>query len=82
MTTKIQKWGNSYGIRLPKDLLDSGVFSIGATLELKTKGKEVILKEVKKPKLTLKEVMAKIPKGSFGELIDWGPDVGNEIIHD
>ena len=80
MTTKIQKWGNSYGIRLPKDLLDSGVFSIGATLELKTKGKEVILKEVKKPKLTLKEVMKGMTKANFEPLLDWGRDVGNEII--
>jgi antitoxin MazE len=80
MTTKIQKWGNSYGIRLPKDLLDSGVFSIGATLEFKTKGKEVILKEVKKPKLTLKEAMKGMTKANFEPLLDWGRDVGNEII--
>ena len=80
MTTKIQKWGNSYGIRLPKDLLDSGVFSIGATLEFKTKGKEVILKEVKKPKLTLKEAMKGMTKANFEPLLDWVRDVGNEII--
>jgi antitoxin MazE len=82
MTTKIQKWGNSYGIRLPKSLLDSGVFSVGATLELETKGKEVILKEIKKPKMTLKEAMKGLTRADFEPVIDWGPDVGNEIIHD
>lgn len=82
MTTKIQKWGNSYGIRLPKDLLDSGIFSIGATLEFKTKGKEVLLKEVHKKKLTLREIMTAISENSFGKPVDFGADVGNEKIHD
>ena len=78
MTTKIQKWGNSYGIRLPKELFDSGFFSVGSVLSFEKKGKEVILKEVKSPKLSLKEIMSKIPKGSFEEEIDFGPDVGRE----
>jgi antitoxin MazE len=82
MTTKIQKWGNSYSIMLPKDLLDSGVFSIGATLELERKGKEVILKEVKKPRPTLKEIMKGMTKANFEPLVDWGAPVGREIIED
>jgi len=80
MTTKIQKWGNSYGIRLPKELFDSGIFSVGSVLSFEKKGKEVILKEVKSPKLSLKEIMSKIPKGSFEGEIDFGSDVGKEKI--
>ena len=82
MTTKIQKWGNSYGIRLPKDLLDSGVFSPGATLELKKKGKEIVLKEVKRPKMTLKEALKGLTRDDFEPVINWGQDVGNEKIYD
>ncbi len=32
----------------------------------------------KKRKLSLKEIMSKIPKGSFGGEVDFGPDVGKE----
>lgn len=80
MNTKIQKWGNSYGIRLPKDLLDSGVFSPGGVLELKIKDKSVVLKEIKKPSISLRQAMKGLTKSDFESVWSWGPDVGNEII--
>lgn len=38
------------------------------------------MKRRKKQKISLKKIMSKIPKGSFGKEIDFGKDVGREKI--
>lgn len=74
------------GIRLPKELFASGQISEGSLLALDQKGSEIILrvvksKQVKKSKYpSLKEVMKGMTKENFHPMIDWGPDVGEEII--
>lgn len=80
MTTKIQKWGNSLGIRLPKALFESGQFSEGSVVSLNQKGSEIILKVVKPRNLPLKEILKGMTKSNFEPLVDWGPAVGKEII--
>jgi len=80
MTTKIQKWGNSLGIRLPKALFESGKISEGSIIEFNQKNDEIILRVVKNKKPTLKEVMKNIDASKFHPFIDFGPDVGKEII--
>jgi antitoxin MazE len=80
MTTKIQKWGNSLGIRLPKAVFESGQFSLGSVVVLNQKGSEIILKAVKQNKLSLKDIMKNISPEKFHPLTDFGLDVGKEII--
>lgn len=80
MTTKIQKWGNSLAIRLPKALFQSGKFAEGSEVVLEEKGSEVVLKVVKKNYPSLKEIMKTIKPGDLQPLIDFGPPVGREII--
>lgn len=80
MTTKIQRWGNSLGVRLPKAVFVSGQFSEGSIVALEQKGSEIILKAVKNKTPSLKEVLKGMTKDNFQPLLDWGPDVGKEII--
>lgn len=46
-TAKIIAIGNSRGIRLPKQLIDE--LELGDTVEIETKGREVILRSAKDP---------------------------------
>ena len=80
MTTKIQKWGNSLAIRLPKALFQTGKFSLGSEVTLEEKGSEIILKVAKRKYPTLKEIMKGIRPNQWEPELDWGPDVGKEII--
>ena len=45
---KIQKWGNSQGIRLPKKILKDLGIDINDKIEISLNGEEIILKKIKK----------------------------------
>ena len=46
--SKIQKWGNSQGIRLPKKILKDLGININDKIEISLNGEEIILKKIKK----------------------------------
>ena len=71
MTTKIAKWGNSYAVRLPKESVEKLLLKEGSLVDI------TITPKKRKP--TLDELIAQIDPNNIPELIDWGPDVGNEI---
>lgn len=80
METNIQKWGNSLGVRLPKSIADSQSLKEGSRV-LVTETKTGIAIEVVKKKLpTLDELLKNFDKKTQHELVDWGPDVGKEIL--
>ena len=45
---RVQKWGNSQGIRLPKKILKDLGININDKIEISLNGEEIILKKVKK----------------------------------
>ena len=50
MTTSIQKWGNSQGVRIPKILLDTLNWTEGQQIEIILKEDEIVLKSAKEKK--------------------------------
>lgn len=83
MKVKISKWGNSLGVRLPRAALDAAGFSEGAQLELEIDGRELRLKPAHPIKrYRLQDLVAEMKPENQPELVDWGPDVGAEVIDD
>ncbi len=62
MTTTISKWGNSQGVRFPKDIMEKINLDIGDKVELETKDDMVIIKPIKRKKIDINELIKKIPK--------------------
>ena len=81
MTTTIQKWGNSQGIRLPKYLLDVLKWSDNEKITVETSGNSIIIKQAEKPKkrLTIAEMFEGYDGEYTTEEIDWGEPVGREV---
>lgn len=80
MTTKIQKWGNSYAVRIPKEIVKEAHIREGSAVSFSIEGNSIILSRPTKPKYTLKELLKNFDKKTQHELIDWGEDVGAEIL--
>jgi antitoxin MazE len=88
MTTTVVKWGNSQGIRLPKNLLKNINISENDTVELLVKDNSIIIRKSieKKHQTTMErliefygEDMTKIRQNNKPEEIDWGKPIGKEI---
>ena len=78
VTTKIQKWGNSFAIRIPKEFIEELNLKQGSEIELR-KIDDTLQIIPKKRKPTLEELMAKItPENQYDE-IDWGTPQGKEV---
>src|SRR3989337_1918297 len=86
MKVKIAKWGNSLAVRLPKRLADELGLEPGKTVDLQKQGSTLTLAPAAEPKIPyyrLEDLLAKIKPGPEPPpLVDWGPDVGAEILPD
>jgi antitoxin MazE len=83
--TKISKWGNSAGVRIPAAALEAAGLSLGEEVELVARQGVVELRSPTRVP-TIEELFAEAEK-KYGKLqppepLDWGPDVGAEIIDD
>lgn len=78
MTTKVQKWGNSLAIRIPKDIADQLAIHQGSELEFIVGSHGITLKP-KKQKPTLDDLLAKVTPENRHAEIDFGKE-GNELI--
>jgi len=78
MTSKVQKWGNSQGLRLPKQVLDLADIAVGEDVEIVVGERQILIKKVRRPKFDLAEMVARIPKGYKPKEVDFGPAVGKE----
>jgi antitoxin MazE len=79
MTTKIKKWGNSYGIVLPKMALNQLNLDENSNIAIKVENFKIIIERVEK-KITLEDMMRDFDPKTRHEETDWGPDVGKEIV--
>jgi antitoxin MazE len=63
MTAKISKWGNSQGLRMPKDIMDSLHLQVGDNVNITILDGKVIIEPIKKDILNydLNELVSKIP---------------------
>ncbi|MEW6621424.1 MAG: AbrB/MazE/SpoVT family DNA-binding domain-containing protein [bacterium] len=80
MLTKIQKWGNSQGLRFPKEVLYRAHIAIGDEVDIKIYRGEIVIKPVTRirGKYNLKELVSKIPNNYKTEEENWGSPVGKE----
>lgn len=75
----LKPWGNSQGIRIPKNILEKLNINISDTLQMDVAGDAIVLKKVWKHKTfeeRLEEYGGKISICEF----DWGEPIGKEIL--
>jgi len=81
MLAKIQKWGNSQGLRLTKNLLEAAQLDVGDEVDVSVKNGAMIVKPAKRirGRHNLKDLVARIPQNYETGEVDWGEPVGKEI---
>jgi len=86
MKTKVARWGNSLGLRLPKAAVDATGLKAGDEVDVSIDHGDLRVKRSHPiPYYRLEDLLAEMDRlgpGSEPETLDWGPDRGSEIIDD
>ena len=64
MSAKIQKWGNSVGVRIPKTIMEKANLSINSEIEIEYKNQKIII-FAKKKNIQLKDLLSQITKNNL-----------------
>jgi antitoxin MazE len=81
MITKVQKWGNSQGVRLSKVLLSDVDINVGDTVDVAVRDGALVVTPMRRVRggHDLRELVRRVPKDYKPEEIDWGYPVGREV---
>ena len=86
MKVRVAKWGNSLGMRLPRAAAEAAGVAPGAEFEVTVEGQDLRLRRRHRiPYYRLEDLIAEMDRlgpENRPETVDWGPDVGSEIIDD
>jgi antitoxin MazE len=79
MKTRIQKWGNSLALRIPKSFAAETGLREDTPIELSLVGGKLIVQPLSNEPLTLDELLRGITDQNLHDEWDTGPAVGKEI---
>ena len=79
MQTKVQKWGNSLGVRIPKALAEEVGVEAGAEVDLAVSNGDLILRPRRRKRYRLADLLRQVTADNVHEEINTGPAVGREV---
>jgi antitoxin MazE len=81
MVTRVQKWGNSQGLRLAKQVLEDAHISVGDDVDVTARDGTITIAPIKRVrgKRSLQELVSRIPKDYEAGEVEWGNPIGREV---
>ena len=80
MQTRVQKWGNSLGLRIPRGLADEVGLGAGTEVSLIAKDGELVLRPSLPSRLRLADLLAGITPENIHASVDTVDAVGSEAF--
>jgi len=78
MNTRIQKWGNSLGLRIPKSFAEEAGVEAGSEVKLSVKDGQLVVTPTRRRKYRLRDLLRKVTPENVHDEIDTGGPVGRE----
>jgi antitoxin MazE len=79
MRTKIQKWGNSLGLRIPRSFAKEAQVEAGATVDLRVTQGRLEVRPVRRERYELEDLLAGITPKNLHHEVDTGRPEGKEL---
>lgn len=79
MITKIQRWGNSLGLRIPKAFAVEAQVEAGSTVDISVGNGGLFVRPVRRRRCTLSELLRGVTAQNIHDPIDTGRPVGREV---
>ena len=79
MRTKIQRWGNSLGLRIPRSFAEEAGVEAGSDVDLSLRDGNLVVRAARRRTYRLKDLLEQVTsKNRHGE-VDAGDPVGREV---
>ena len=78
METRVQRWGNSLALRIPKLLADEAGLKDNSLVQLALRDKLLVVVPIRKPDISLDALLAQVTTNNLHSKVQTGPAVGGE----
>ena len=78
MKTRVQKWGNSLALRIPKSFATEVGLNQNSSVEMSLSKGKLIVVPASKQKFTLRQLLACVTKENLHDEVDSGAPAGRE----
>lgn len=79
MRTRIQKWGNSLALRIPKSFATEAHLEQDSLVDMSLIDGKLVVVLVTESALTLQHLLAGVTEQNLHREVDTGPATGNEV---
>lgn len=79
MLTKVQKWGNSLALRIPKAFALDAQLDNDSVVEVSLVDGQIVIKPIRSPVWTLEKLLAGINNENIHAETDTGKTIGHEV---
>ncbi|HWD56651.1 MAG TPA: AbrB/MazE/SpoVT family DNA-binding domain-containing protein [Stellaceae bacterium] len=79
MQVSVARWGNSLGLRIPKDVAEQAGLRAGSRVEIAAENGRIVVEPARR-RYVLSELLEGMTPEEMRDAFDWGPDVGREIV--
>ena len=78
MRTKVVKWGNSLGLRIPKSFAEEVQVGEGTTVDLSMEDGRLVIRVAPQPEFSLDNLLAGVTDSNLHSEVETGDGVGGE----
>jgi antitoxin MazE len=79
METRVQRWGNSLAVRIPKPLADEVGLKDNSAVQLSLHDRQLVIVPVLEPAFNLEALLAQVTEANRHDEVSTGPAVGGEV---
>jgi len=79
MLTKIQKWGNSLGVRIPRAFAVDAHVEAGSTVDISLEKGALIVRPIRRRRYALSALLEEVTSENLHEEVTTGAPLGREV---
>lgn len=79
MRVRVQKWGNSLALRIPRSFAAETALDPGSEVDLTLEGGRLVITPLPEPAYRLDDLLARVTPENLHTETDTGPSVGDEV---
>lgn len=79
MVTRVRKWGNSLGLRIPRAFAEEVAVKEGSTVDLSVSEGCLVIRPATEARYVLAELLAEVTEANLHGEVETGPPSGREV---